>query len=450
MRKVLIVSPRFPPSGGPDYHRVRMLLPFLDECGWKAVVLCVRDSGPGAVSEADLLRTVPSSVEVVECNAVSRKWSRFAGVGSLSLRAGFSLLKAGNRLLRDGAFDLVFFSTTEFLTMSLGPRWRHSFGVPFVVDLHDPWVNTYYSERGLVPPGGRLKHAAHQLVARYMEKRVLQSAAHIVAVSSHYPPTLMRRYPQLDEKRFSVLPFGGSERDFEVAADTEQTVFSPDDRRNWVYAGAVSAGMTRQITAFFNAFKMAQEAGTIRPDSVRLHFIGTDYASGSLARSQVTAIAKMCGVADCVVETPNRVPYLKTLRCLLEADALMMFGSDEPGYTASKLFQYVLARKPLLTIFHDDSSVTSLMRELHAGVSVSFRDADTEQEITLNVFQKWFETGGFERTPATLWDAFRPYTAEVMAHSITGIFHRVVGGRRRVEAPRLTAAPPPSELRAPK
>lgn len=431
MRKVLIVSPRFPPGGGPDYHRVRMLLPLLEEYGWKAVVLCVRDSGPSAVSEPDLLRTLPSSLEVVECNAVPRRWSRFAGVGSLSLRAGFSLMAAGDRLLSDGTFDLVFFSTTEFLTMWLGPRWRRSFGVPFVVDLHDPWVNTYYSERGLVPPGGRVKHAAHQLIARYLEKRVLQSAAHIVAVSSHYPPTLMRRYPQLDEKRFSVLPFGGSERDFEVAADTKQTIFSPDGRSNWVYAGAVSAGMTRQIAAFFKAFQMARDAGTIGQDSVRLHFIGTDYASGSLARSKVMAIAKMCGVAECVVETPNRVPYLKTLRCLLEADALMMFGSDEPGYTASKLFQYVLARKPLLTIFHEESSITSLMRELHAGVAVSFRDGDTERKITLDVFHQWFETGGFERMPVTLWDEFRPHTAEAMAHSITGIFDRVVGGKRR-------------------
>ena len=428
MRKVLIVSPRFPPSGGPDYHRVRMLLPLLDAYGWKAVVLCVRDSGPGALSEPDLLRTVPSSVEVVECNAVSRKWSRFAGIGSLSLRAGFSLLAAGDRLLRDGTFDLVFFSTTEFLTMSLGPHWRHSFGVPFVVDLHDPWVNTYYSERGLVPPGGRVKHAAHQLVARYMEKRVLQSAAHIVAVSSHYPPTLMRRYPQLDEKRFTVLPFGGSEHDFEVAAGTEQTVFSPDGRSHWLYAGAVSAGMTRTITAFFKAFQMARDAGSIGRDSVRLHFIGTDYASGSLARSKVMAIANLCGVADCVDETPNRVPYLETLRCLLEADALMMFGSDEPGYTASKLFQYVLAKKPLLTIFHEDSSVTSLMRELHAGVTVSFRNDDTERDIAHDVFDQWFEARGFERVPATLWEAFRPYSAEVMARSITGIFDRVVGG----------------------
>jgi hypothetical protein len=429
MRKVLIVSPRFPPAGGPDYHRVRMLLPLVEGHGWKPVVLCVRDSGPGAASEPDLLRTLPSSVEVVECKAVSRKWSRFAGVGSLSLRSGFSLRSTGDRLLRDGTFDLVFFSTTEFLTMSLGPHWRHSFGVPFVVDLHDPWVNTYYSERGLVPPGGRVKHAAHQLIARLLEKRVLRSAAHIVVVSSHYPPTLMRRYPQLDEKRFSVLPFPGSARDFEVAAATEETVFPPDGRSHWVYAGAVSAGMSRPITAFFKAFQMARDAGIIGPDSVRLHFLGTDYASGTLARSKVMGIANMCGVADCVSETSNRVPYLKTLRCLLEADALMMFGSDEPGYTASKLFQYVLARKPLLTIFHEDSPVTLLMHELNAGVTVSFRQGNTERDIALEVLDQWFEKRGFERTPATVWDAFQPHTAEAMAQKITAIFDGVVGGR---------------------
>jgi glycosyltransferase involved in cell wall biosynthesis len=427
MRNVLIVSPRFPPTSGPDYHRVRMLLPLLERHGWSAVVLSVRDDSIDGAQEEDLLRTIPSSVEVIECSAIPRRWSTVARIGSLSLRAGFFLRSAGDRLLRDRAFDLVFFSTTEFLILPLGLRWRRDFGVPFVVDLQDPWVNPYYRENGIAPPGGHVKHAIHQAAARYLERRVLQAAAHIITVSPQYPTTLMRRYPDLRDARFSVIPFGGAQRDFEIAQGMVQTAFARGDNQgHWVYAGAVVPGMFPAIIAFFDAFQMARDAGMLEQDSVQLHFIGTDYASGALARRRVMPIAEKCGVADCVHEQPQRIPYLQTLRCLLDADALLMFGSDEPGYTASKLFPYVLARKPLLTIFHEDSSVTAMVRELRAGVAISFSGRDTKKAIARRVFEQWFMRREFEKVPATMWEAFRPNTAESMTENVAKVFDGVV------------------------
>ena len=428
MKNVLIVSPRFPPSSAPDYHRVRMLLPFLERHGWKPVVLCVRDEYVDGATEPDLRGTIPESVEVVECRAFPANWTRKVGIGGLSLRAGAFLRSAGKRLLRTGKFDLVFFSTTEFPLLALGPQWLRRFGVPFVVDLQDPWVNPYYEDNELKPPGGHLKHAIHQAVARYNEKRVLRAAAHIVTVSPQYPTTLMSRYPDLPASRFSVIPFGAAESDFAFARGSGQTAFDPGDgRRHWVYAGAVVPGMHAGIVAFFDAFRRACEAGILEPDTVRLHFIGTDYAPGSLARGRVMVLAEKSGVARWVEEQPQRKPYLATLRCLLDADALLVFGSNEPGYTASKLFSYVLARKPLLTIFHEESAVIAAMRELAAGVVVAFNGKTTGDALARMVFDRWFAERGFEAVPATSWEAFRPYLAESMAEKVAAVFDGAVG-----------------------
>ncbi len=41
MRRVLIVSPHFPPVNAADHHRVRMALAYLEEFGWSAAVLAV-------------------------------------------------------------------------------------------------------------------------------------------------------------------------------------------------------------------------------------------------------------------------------------------------------------------------------------------------------------------------------------------------------------------------
>lgn len=428
MKTVLIVSPRFPPSIAPDYHRVRMLLPLLEQYGWRAVVLCVRSDFVVGGDEPGLRRTIPDWVEVVECRAIPAQWSRRAGIGSLALRAGLFLRSAGDRLLRHRGFDLVFFSTTEFLLLALGPHWLREFKVPFVVDFQDPWVNPYYDEQKVPPPGGRFKHAVHQGAARYLEKRVVRAAAQIITVSPHYPFTLMRRYADLPEAKFSVIPFGGGERDFEKARDRVQSIFaSGDGRMHWVSAGVVAPGSHATFTAFFDAFRRAGESGIFDPDSVRLHFIGTDYGLSAQPRQQVMPLAEACGVATYVEEHPSRIAYLEALRCLLDADALLIFGSKESGYTPSRLFSCILARKPLLTIFHQESSVTQTMRELHAGVSVAFDGTTARDELARSVFDQWFVQRGFEAIPATSWDAFRPYSAESMAERVAEVFERAVG-----------------------
>ncbi len=401
------------------------MLPHLEQHGWSAVVLCVSAEDSEDARDTELLRTVPAVTEVVTCRAIPERWTRRLGFGSLALRSALFLGAAGDRLLRAGGFDLVFFSTTEFGVLSLGPRWLRRFGVPFVVDLHDPWVNPYYVENNVRPPGGRFKHTLHQAAARRQEERVLRNAAHIIAVSREYPPSLMRRYSTLPESRFSVVPFGGARRDFEFARQTGSVpaAISPvDGRRNWVYAGNVNPAMFKVIRAFFFAFRTARESGILDPDSVHLHFVGTDYAPGKRARGRVAQLAKECGVADNVHEYPERVGYLETARWLLNADALLVFGSEEPGYTASKLYPYILAEKPLLTVFHEASSVTDVMRETSAGVSVTFGTGTPIEEIARRVMDSWFVPRRYSTPPATSWEAFHRYSAESMTERVARIF----------------------------
>ncbi|MGA7725971.1 MAG: hypothetical protein WCA95_11885, partial [Opitutaceae bacterium] len=65
MKKVLIVSPHFPPINAPDMQRVRMSLPYYRAHGWEPVVLAVGKDWQLGVTEPNLLSTVPSDVRVV-------------------------------------------------------------------------------------------------------------------------------------------------------------------------------------------------------------------------------------------------------------------------------------------------------------------------------------------------------------------------------------------------
>ena len=72
------------------------------------------------------------------------KTTRKFGLGSLSMRAYFQIRRKGNELLKNEQFDIVFISTTAFHVMALGPGWKKKFGVPFVLDMQDPWRNDFF------------------------------------------------------------------------------------------------------------------------------------------------------------------------------------------------------------------------------------------------------------------------------------------------------------------
>lgn len=424
-KRVLIVSPRFPPTSAADHHRVRMMLPTLAHFGWRAVVLAVDSRFVEAPLEEDLLLTIPDDVEVVRCRAIPQRLTRRFRFGSLSLRATSFLRKAGDELLESRKFDLVFFSTTEFGILSLGRRWKDRYGVPFVVDLQDPWVNTHYANTGRRPPGGVLKHTATQAVARFSEGRTLQEAAHIISVSPKYKLDLCQKYPALSPSVFSVIPFGGSGTDFEVMrrSSRRQRVFDPaDGRTHWIYAGTAPPGIRSALLGFFLALRRAFRERIIDEHSIRIHFVGTDYAPPATAMPRILPIALEVGVSQVVGEHPARIPYLETLRCLSDADALLVLGWDDPGYTASKLYPYILADKPLLTVLHEESSANEVMRETKAGTAVCFTGRSSAEEVAEKIFDAWFTSRSFQTAPETIWDAFQQYTAEAMTRRVATVF----------------------------
>ncbi|MEO8204529.1 MAG: hypothetical protein ABI615_00005, partial [Chthoniobacterales bacterium] len=62
MKKVLIVSPHFPPVNAPDMQRVRMALPYFTEFGWEPTVLCVDEDYVEAGRDPYLERSLPSDI----------------------------------------------------------------------------------------------------------------------------------------------------------------------------------------------------------------------------------------------------------------------------------------------------------------------------------------------------------------------------------------------------
>lgn len=431
MKRLIIVSPHFPPTSAADHQRVRMALPHLLALGWDIDVVAVHPDDVHSACDPFLEQTVPDAVRVHRVRGLASHWARLPGFGTLAYRSTGAIRRCLEELLEQarGTPCVVYFSTTQFPVHRIIPRLKKRFGVPVAMDYQDLWVNDYYARNPRVtPPGGRLKFAlAHLLDARH-ERQVLPHVDAFTSVSPGYPDILRARHPGIAQKTFCVLPFGADERDFATvrAAGIRQRRFRTDDGlRHWVYVGRGGADMARALRGFFIALRTAREADpSLR--QVRIHFFGTDYAPGAAARPSILPGAAELGVADQVDEIPQRLPYSETLRCLLDADALIVPGSDDPAYTASKIYPYILASKPLLAVFHEDSSVISVLRTTGAGCCVSFSASTTDADLALEITRRWFIPRTHE-TPVVLdRNAFAPYAAATMAGRLSALLNNLI------------------------
>lgn len=426
MRRVLIVSPHFPPVNAPDMQRVRLALPHLRSLGWDPVVLAVEPASvEGGVREPILEETYPADIRVVRVTGLSPRFTRPFGFGSLWWRCGRALRKAGDALLAVEKFDLVFISTTQFSAFRLGPRWLKRFGVPYILDYQDPWTNDYYRDTATRPPGGAVKFWLSQFEARRHEPTVLRSAGGIIAVSAAYGGALQRRYPWFDPGSIRTLPFGSSVTDLEIAQNhrpASSLIPFGDGHIHHVYTGRCGPDMTTALTALFRAFKQFLASHPLEAARHRFHFIGTDYAPPPLGRFWAIPIAEQEGVRPYVNEHCYRVPYFDALYYLTQADALIIVGSNDPTYSASKTFPYLLAGRPLIVISHENGQIAALLNDILLPTFFPFAIQPDIDAIATAIHSTWFSNDGFRRLPPNSATIMKRHNAVRMTTSLVEVF----------------------------
>ncbi|MBX3730410.1 MAG: glycosyltransferase [Candidatus Sumerlaeia bacterium] len=428
-RRVLIVSPHFPPTNAPDHQRVRMALPYYADFGWQADVLAVAAEDVEASRDEDLLRTLPERVEVTRAGALPARLTRRLGLGSIAWRALPGLYATGTRMLRRRRYDLVFFSTTQFATMALGPLWQAHLGVPYVLDFQDPWRTDYYARRGITPPGGAGKYAFARATGAVLEPIVVRRAAHIITVSRPYARALQRRYADLAPGDFTTLPFGASERDFDLAGRRRA---QDAGTRRWVFIGAAGSVMRRALALLFHAIALERAAQPHAWNDVRLEFLGTSYAPPGREVPSVLPVAREFGLEALVRERPARVPYLESLRRMREADVLLLLGTDDAAYSGSKTATVLLAGRPVLALVHEHSPARPLLEAAAVGEVTTFASAGPDDATVARLREALRRALVWDRTTCPVLPPAirRRVSARENARAQCRVFDRVVGVHR--------------------
>jgi glycosyltransferase involved in cell wall biosynthesis len=199
----------------------------------------------------------------------------------------------------------------------------------------------------------------------------VNAADALVAVSQGTIDGIVQRIPSAARLPHEVIPLGFEPADF--ATVSGQPLASRHFDRNdgmvhLCYIGTMLPTGIGTLRLLLEALARARATDPVA-SRLRLHFFGTSNQSESSVY-RVLPIAREYGVADVVTERPGRLDYLEALSALTDASSILLLGSSERHYTASKLFPALLARRPILALFNEASSVVSILRAAAAEPTV--------------------------------------------------------------------------------
>jgi len=422
LKKVLIISPHFAPINAADMHRIRQSLSYYKENNWQAEVVVVNPDLVEGVQDKLLLETLPSDIKIHKVNAFNVKITRKFGLGSIAYRSMYYYWKFVNSILNKSKYELIFFSTTAFPITILGRVWKRKFKIPYIIDMQDPWRPDHYFAlpKNQRPP----KFWFSYKLDKYFEKFAMQSVDGLMSVSQTYIDVLVQRY-SLKNIPTAVIPFAAFQKDIDVAKNVKsnlQLFDSKNSTKNILYIGRGGSDMAIANTLFLKAIIKGKEHYP-EFNSLKVYYVGTSYDPSGNAEPTILPIAKKIGIESQVLEITNRIPYFDSLKLLSEADLLFVPGSDNIGYTASKIYPYVWLNKPLITLFHSSSSVNNFMSECNAGLSLQF---DTiNEDVIVNSIIEYIHTSLIGFKQEINWENFQKYTAQYQVKQQTKLFDLV-------------------------
>ena len=253
-------------------------------------------------------------------------------------------LPAGRQLIAEWKPDIIFASAPPFTGLIVAGRLSRAFGIPWVADFRDLWVDgPYYSEPAWRRP-----------IDALLEQATVRNATALVTVSPVWADQLRRRHGKIAE----VVYNGFAEEDFPQS-------FPQTDRGEVLtirYTGSIYQGF-RDPSPLFIAIGMLPDTSRNR---VMVEFYGD-------ASDDVLALAAKHRVGDRVAVRPP-VPYRRALELQMQADILLLLqlcDKRDEGNLPGKIFEYLHARRPILLIGYEHGVAGRLIRERGAGFVVN-------------------------------------------------------------------------------
>ncbi|MCG8308082.1 MAG: hypothetical protein MI975_11875 [Cytophagales bacterium] len=448
MKNLLIIYPHWPPSNLAGVHRPRLIANQLANFGWHPIVLCVEAKYYEEPLDLDMLQIVNKEVEVIYTKAYPIIKPRL--IGDIGLRAFPYYCRKAKELLGERKIDFLWIPIPSFYTALLGRYLHIKTSVAYGIDYIDPWVRDISTRKDL-------RHRLSNLVGKVLEPVAVKQASLITGVSyEYYEPMLERNFrkrrlpedgkqdkslikiskkdnkdPSSENKnsseQYSInhvpFPYGFDPADHKIKLKGLQLPWSNEERvKPWIYAGAFLPNSRVFMKLLFKVIKEMRQKG-VWDESIKLYFIGT----GPYPGKSIQEYANELGIGNFVIEDRARYPYLCVLNFLSAADTVMVIGSSEKHYTASKVYQALLSEKPVWAVFHQKSSAVSVMEECEAAPYLVKYDEDMKEEM----IKEAIETSLMARLNCNKWTpnlkTLEKYSAKESAKKLVEGIEKVLG-----------------------
>ena len=406
MKRVLIITYYWPPSGGSGVQRWLKMSKYLPENGWQPVIYTT-ENAEYPIVDASLEKDVLPETEVIRRPITEpyTLYKKFLGVKKEeTVKMGFieekekkhgwkenlSLWIRGNLFIPDARCWWVKPSVRylkEYLKehpvdaiISTGPphsmhliamKLKETLDIPWVADFRDPWTEIdYYDDLHLTRWADRKHHR--------LEREVLNKADKVVTVA----PDGARRLGRLGNRNVRTI-YNGFDRDDDV-----QTPVTLPEKFTITYLGVLSKAQ--------NPDNLWQALGELIKEDIGFN---NDLKINMIGQidSSVTNAINDNGLTQHVTYSPciphDQVSAVHRASTLL---LLLLMPDSEPrakGLVTGKLFEYMASGRPILCIGPEDGDAARILKETHAGTTVRFEDKDKIKETVKHLYQSHLEHG---------------------------------------------------------
>lgn len=431
VKKVLIVTYYFPPSGGPGVQRVLKFVKFLPEFGWQPVVLTVQDGDYPARDES-LLAEIPhhaivyrtkifepyrlyrrltgkpanAPVDVENIPQGGKKKSLMESVAEF-VRSTFFIPDArigwypyaipeALRIIKEHNIEALYSSSPPYTTAVIARKLHRATSLPWVAGFRDPWTGFLSTpERWLLP----------RMIDEHLERSVFHDASAVEAAWRGILKDITTKEPTVNRQKLVYLPNGFDREDYPVLDE------QPNDRFTVTYTGSMYG--KRNPKTFLQAVEGLVSDGKVDPQKILLKFIGR-------FGSEVREMLQGSSLHDSI-ELISYVAHSKSIKALLRSDALLLIvdeagaGSDEivPG----KVFEYIGAQRPIIALA-PGGAIAELMRETRSGFVAPNQDIRAIQATFIECYENFlYHKKNFEQD----WEAVKRYDRREITRQLAAL-----------------------------
>jgi len=399
MKKVLIVTYYWIPSGGSGVQRWVKFVKYLRDFGWEPIIYTPENPEFPSL-DYSFVNDIPPNITILKTPIWEpyNVYRKLTSKKNEPIKAGFisekkkhgwkdklSVWIRGNFLipdprrfwikpsihyltsyLKEHPIDAIITSGPPHSMHFIGLGLKKNFpNIPWLADFRDPWTNIYFYKDLKIGWGADKIH-------HHLERKIIQSTDCLLVVSHG----MKQEFEKLNPKQIEIISNGYDEADVQTIKTTLDKKFTISH-----------IGLLTQKQNPYVLWKVLSEIcfdnAAFRSD-LEIQLVGNvDYSVIELIQqfkleSQLTRVDYLPHNEAIAKQQSSQVLLL-----------LLMNGLGNKCILTGKLFEYLAAKRPILAFGPSDGDAATVLENSNAGIMINFNDEKTTRKVILEHYKKF-------------------------------------------------------------